>query len=296
MSATPRFDPAGVPVRPAATLMLVDDRPDLHVLLLRRRAASDFVGGMSVFPGGGVDRGDVVPLAEATCRGLSDAAASARLGLAAGGLAYWIAAIRETFEEAGVLLAIEAATGEPADLAAPERAARVAGLRREVDAERASMPDAARSEGLLLAVDRLHYVARWITPLGPPRRYDTRFFVAGLPAGQQALHDAREAVDSEWLRPADALARCERGERTMLPPTFAMLRVLSRFASAGEVLAAAVRHQDAPDQVAQLGGDGRRWRVLLPGDAGYTAAADGGMRGFLRLWPRAGATDLDTGS
>jgi 8-oxo-dGTP pyrophosphatase MutT (NUDIX family) len=290
VSATAHFDPAAVPVRPAATLMLLADLPDLHVLLLRRRAGSAFVGGMNVFPGGGVDRADAVPQAEAACAGLSDAAASARLGVPSGGLAWWIAAIRETFEEAGVLLAVDAATGAPADLASPERAARLAVLRREVDDRRIAIHDAARTFGLRLAAGGLHYAARWITPQGPPRRYDTRFFVAGLPAGQVALHDAREAVDSEWARPADALRGCEQGLRTMLPPTQVMLRVLARFGSAGEVLAAAARHQDAPDQVAQIGGDGVRWRVLLPGDPGWDAGA-AGMQGWLRLLPSAGTRE-----
>jgi 8-oxo-dGTP pyrophosphatase MutT (NUDIX family) len=97
--------PADVPVRPAATVMIVDDRPDLHVRLLRRRAGSEFVGGMDVFPGGGVDPGDAAPEVGAVCAGLSDATASRRLGLERGGLAYWVAAARETFEEAGVLFA-----------------------------------------------------------------------------------------------------------------------------------------------------------------------------------------------
>src|SRR5436190_5097356 len=116
---------AAVPVRPAATVMIVDDRPDLHVLLLRRRAASVFVPGMDVFPGGGVDPDD----ARETGPGLDDATASARLRIATGGRAYWAAAAREAREEAG----------------------------------------------LTLALDVLHYAAHWITPPGPPRRYDTRF-------------------------------------------------------------------------------------------------------------------------
>src|SRR5262245_51245021 len=93
---------ATVPIRPASTVMIVDDRPDLHVLLLRRRAASEFVPGMDVFPGGGVDASDAMPAGSAA---LDDAVASARLGLASGGLAYWNAAVRETAEEAGLSLA-----------------------------------------------------------------------------------------------------------------------------------------------------------------------------------------------
>ncbi len=239
MSAATPVQPAQVPVRPAATIMLVSDRPDLHVLLLRRRAGSAFVGGMSVFPGGGVDPADAEPGAAADCRGLTDVVASARLGLDAGGLAYWVAAVRETFEEAGVLLAVDEASGRDPDLSDPARANRFADLRRDVDAGRVSMLGAARGEGLSLAVDRMHYVARWITPEGPPRRYDTRFFLGALPAGREAMHDDRETVHSEWLRPNEALTRYEAGERAMLPPTYGMLRVLARFSSAHQAVEAA---------------------------------------------------------
>src|SRR5258705_7937014 len=165
-----------VPVRPAATVMIVDDRPDLHVLLLRRGAGSQFVPGMDVFPGGGGDASDAARTGDVA---LDDAAASARLGLAGGGLAYGRAAVRETAEEAGLRLA---------------RAA-------------------------------LCYVARWVTPLGPPRRYDTRFFVAALPARQTPVADQDEAVHAEWVRPAQALADFGSGTRAMLPPTIGMLRI-----------------------------------------------------------------------
>ena len=284
MSTAPPANASEVPVRPAATIMLLSDQPDLHVLLLRRRAGSAFVGGMSVFPGGGVDPADAETGTEAHCRGLTDAVASARLGLDAGGLAYWVAAVRETFEEAGVLLAVDAASGRDPDLSDPARAVRFAELRREVDAGRVSMLEAARGEGLLLAVDRMHYVARWITPEGPPRRYDTRFFLGALPAGQQAAHDDRETVHSEWLRPHEAIARYEAGERAMLPPTYGMLRVLTRFSSAQQAVAAAAKHEDGPDQAARLGGEGEHWTVLLPGDPDYERGRNLGMRAWVRLW------------
>jgi 8-oxo-dGTP pyrophosphatase MutT (NUDIX family) len=199
--------------------MIVDDRPELHVLMLRRRAASQFVPGMDVFPGGGVDAADV---ARPDGVALDDAAASARLGLASGGLAYWMAAVRETAEEAGLEL----------------------------------VPDA------------LHYVARWITPLGPPRRYDTRFFVAPLPPGQTPVADQSEAVHAEWLRPADALADVAAGRRAMLPPTVGMLRILASYAGSAELIEAAARAEAGADHRVQLAAEGEgRWRVLLPGEA-----------------------------
>jgi 8-oxo-dGTP pyrophosphatase MutT (NUDIX family) len=274
---------AAIPVRPAATIMLLDDRPDLHVLLLRRRAGSAFVGGMSVFPGGGVDPADAEPEVASLCAGLDDPRASRRLGISSGGLAYWVAALRETFEEAGVLLAIDA-RGASVDLSPPGLERRFAKLRVESDAGRARLADAVRAEGLRLAVDRVHYAARWITPPGAPRRYDTRFFVAAMPPGQTPVHDDREAVDSAWERPSDALARFARGELALLPPTVGMLRVLAAFRRAGDAVAAAAAHEDGPDAPARLTGDSvRSWRVLLPGDADYDSAPPQELRAWLRM-------------
>jgi 8-oxo-dGTP pyrophosphatase MutT (NUDIX family) len=280
---------SAVPVRPAATIMLLEDRPDLHVLLLRRRAGSAFVGGLSVFTGGGVDAADAEPAVEACCTGLDDRAASRRLGVARGGLAYWVAAVRETFEEAGVLLAVDAASGRPVDLASPDVEQRFATLRADVDAGRVRLADAVRAEGLRLSVDAIHYAARWITPEGPPRRYDTRFFVAALPTGQIAVHDDREAVDSEWRRPADALARFARGELALLPPTVGMLRILAGFSRAADAVAAAAAQQDGPDRAALLTGEGASWRVVLPGDSDYETAPAQDLRAWVRLFPPGGA-------
>jgi len=262
--------------------MLLDDRPDLHVLLLRRREGSAFVGGMSVFPGGGVDPHDADAQVVSSCAGLDDASASRRLGVEHGGLAYWVAAVRETFEEAGVLLAIDA-QGRTVDLSPPVVESRFAKLRVEVDSGRARLADAVRAEGLRLALDRVHYAARWITPQGPPRRYDTRFFVAALPPGQTPVHDDREAVDSEWSRPQDALARFAARELAMLPPTVGMLRILAGFSHAADAVAAAAAHEDEADRPARITGDGVTWRVMLPGDADYETAPAQDMRAWVRL-------------
>jgi len=287
VTAPAASDPASVPVRPAATIMLLDDRPDLQVLLLRRRAGSAFVGGMSVFPGGGVDPHDADAEVASSCAGLDDPVASRRLGVARGGLAYWVAAVRETFEEAGVLLAIDA-QGRPVDLTPPSVESRFAKLRVEIDSGRARFADAVRAEGLRLALGGVHYAARWITPSGPPRRYDTRFFVAALPPGQTPVHDDREAVDSEWRRPADALAAFARQELAMLPPTVGMLRILAGFTHAAGAVRAAAAQEDGEDRPARLTGDWKsRWRVLLPGDPDYDTAPAMEQRAWVRLLPPA---------
>ena len=282
MSASP-VSGVEVPVRPAATVMIVDDRPDLHVLLLRRRAGSAFVGGMSVFPGGGVDDHDAAPEVEAVCAGLDDARASERLGIECGGLAYWVAAVRETFEEAGVLLAHDPSTGRKVDSRTPEVAERLSLQRRAVDAGEARLAEVVRSERLALAVDEMHYAARWITPPGPPRRYDTRFFVTAMPAGQTPVPDLREAVHSEWIRPADALASFEAGERTMLPPTVGMLRILASYPRSEALMGAALRDEDGPDLPVRLSAVGEQWQVLLPDDDEPLGAAEPSP---LKAWVR----------
>jgi len=256
--------------------MLLADRPDLQVLMLRRRAGSEFVGGMSVFPGGGLDAED------ACVDGPEARRASERLGLDEGGLAYSMAVIRETFEETGILLA-RAADGAFVDLRENAQAERFHVQREEVDAGRLALAALLEAEALLPATDVLFYVGRWITPLGPPRRYDTRFFVAPAPPGQQACADQREAVDSEWVSPADALERFEAGELLMLPPTVSMLRILTGFADSAAALAAARDQQEGMDrQVRMVGAEPSQWRVLLPGEADYRAEKGRWTEGWLR--------------
>ena len=273
---SPETASSDVPIRPAATVMLLADCPDLHVLMLRRRADSVFVGGMSVFPGGGVDEED------GGASGAEASLANRRLGVPAGGLAYWMAAIRETFEDAGLLLA-RSADGVLVDLSDGERARRFASHRTEVDAGRRHLGAVLEEEALLPATDSLFYVARWITPPGLTRRYDTRFFAAAAPPGQQALPDQREAVHSEWVRPADALARFESGELSLLPPTQGMLRVVSGFGHREEALAAARAQQDGLDlQVRMQNERSPGWQVLLPGDAAYERGEGEAIEGWLR--------------
>ena len=279
---------ADVPAQPAATLMLLDDRPDLSVLMLRRHRGSAFAGGMFVFPGGGVEADDTGAAIEGSCVGLSPADANRRLGLPSGGLAYWVAAVRETFEEAGVLLARSPRTGDWLDLSDPAAARRFAAHREAVDSGALPLAEVVRREGLALALGAIFYAAHWITPPGLPRRYDTRFFLAPLPAGQTPLHDHRETVQSQWMRPAEALERCADGALALLPPTLGMLRILAGFADSAEVLAAAEAQQDGPDHAVRIVRSGDTWRVLLPGDAREENGALQTLQAWVRLRPPGG--------
>lgn len=231
--------------RPAATVMVVRDaEPGLEVYMVRRHQASGFAADLYVFPGGTIRPDDVLPLEAAPPLGLDPGALRAALERGGdpfaeredGGLALWVAALRELFEEAGLLLA-EVADGRLVDLSAPTLAAQVAILRGEVQRGSLSLAELARRLGLRLAADRLIYFSRWITPLASPRRYDTRFFVAEVPSGQQAGHCQIETTDGLWLAPAAALARHARGELPLMFPTREHLRRLAPFRRVAELLA-----------------------------------------------------------
>ena len=179
--------------------------------MLRRNLDSDFVGGAFVFPGGAVDPEDRHDDLEAVCRGRTDADASARLGIERGGLAFWVAAIRESFEEAGVLLAYHP-DGDVIRLADPETNERFAAHRAAVDGGQRRLVEICEEEGLQLAVDAIWYFGHWITPVGAPRRYDTRFFVTLAPPAQTPVHDDHEVIANTWIRPKEALARHGDGD------------------------------------------------------------------------------------
>ena len=192
--------------RLAASLLLLRDAPTasgLEVLMLRRAERDgDMRSGAVVFPGGVLDARDRD--AHAHCLGPDDASASARLGLAEGGLDYLVAAVRECFEEVGLLLAQGGAGGF--DLAALKP------WRDRLQTGEASMADLCRAEGLRLDLRELAYFSHWLTPPGVPKRFDTRFFVAPAPAGQVAEADLGEAVELMWLTPAGGARAAARPE------------------------------------------------------------------------------------
>jgi 8-oxo-dGTP pyrophosphatase MutT (NUDIX family) len=257
-----------VKTREAATVMLVRDAPRLEVFMLRRSLDAPFVGGAYVFPGGAVDVDDRAPELLDRCHGRDDAAASTALGLPAGGLGFWVAAIREAFEEAGVLLARSAAARLPVDLDDPARAARIEATRRAVGRGDRSFLDAVRDEDLLLDVGALHLFSHWITPAGAPRRYDTWFFVAAAPDGHAYRHDDGETVASVWIQPGDALDRAERGELELILPTIRNLEQLARFPSTRDLLDAVSVATAGSAQPRMVGGASGA-RIALPIDPGY---------------------------
>lgn len=236
--------------------------------MLRRNLNSDFVGGAYVFPGGAVDPDDRHDNLEPVCEGRSDTDASRRLGIDRGGLAFWVAAIRESFEEAGLLLAYDG-DGGFVDLDNSADNARWSDHRTEVDQGRRRIVELCEAEALRLAVDRMHYFGHWITPVGSPRRYDTRFFVTGAPTNQTPLHDDREVIANEWVRPVDGLRRFREGTMTMMPPTVSSLKAMARFESASAALRAATEIAHVPAVLPRIISVDGGMRIVLPGDPDY---------------------------
>lgn len=240
------YDPQTVPVRQAATVMLVRDGADgVEVAMLRRSLTASFVGGAYVFPGGAVDPQDAAPAALERVRGIDDATASALLGMTTGGLAYWIAAARESFEEAGLLVAEDAA-GRPLSLHDDATVERFIVHRSDVHAGRRPFADVLVEEDLFIPAARIHPWSHWVTPIGPPRRFDTRFFVCAAPPGQEPLHDDRETIASIWLAPGEALTRHEAGEIVLILPTVKSLESIGRFPSVATLVDAAAQRGDVP--------------------------------------------------
>ena len=264
-----------IAVRDAATVMLVRDAADgsgMEVFMLRRNLNSDFVGGAYVFPGGAVDEADRHADLERICQGRTDAAASEQLGIDGGGLAFWVAAVRECFEEAGVLLAVPEGRDDVISFADEATADRFTIHRNAVDSGARRLIEVCEEEGLRLDVDRLHYFSHWITPEGPPRRYDTRFFVAAAPPEQYPLHDDRETIANLWVRPQDALDRHAAGTLDLILPTIKNLEAIGRFTRSADLLAHAEQISYVPPILPRIVDDGGGMRILLPDDPGYDEA------------------------
>ena len=226
--------------RPSATIVLMrPTRAALEVLLLRRVRTAGFVPGAFVFPGGRVDADDgAAPLLERV-DGLTPDAAARRLGLAEdaapSAMAFYVAALREAFEETGLLVG-RRDDGSAAPAAADDPRVRDALV--EVRRDEGCFPAVLDRLGYRLDAAAVEYVAHWITPVVEPRRYDTRFFAAAVPAGHEPLIHAAELSEAVWLTPAEALELNVRGDLPMVFPTIRTLEALLPFKAPEEVLAA----------------------------------------------------------
>jgi 8-oxo-dGTP pyrophosphatase MutT (NUDIX family) len=225
----------------AATIILMrqhdPQQDDFEVLMVLRSSSSKFVPDSYVFPGGALDDQDCSPQIEAYCRGLSSSRAFALLrGIPSPAMALgtWVAAIRETFEEVGLLLAYRSdQTFLSFDYGGVERFGR---YRTILQQGKLSFHEILQKEALTLATDRLHYFSHWITPWFLPIRYDVRFFVAESPEGQQALHDGVELTDHIWITPREALRRWRENRFDMVYPTIMTIQALEPYRRIEEVL------------------------------------------------------------
>jgi 8-oxo-dGTP pyrophosphatase MutT (NUDIX family) len=259
---------AAEPKQAATVLLLRDGATGLEVYLLRRTKGMPFAGGMTAYPGGGVDPRD----------------ADTEIGWAGPGPDRWAAAfgcdepmarelvcaaVRETFEEAGVLLAGADDGSVVPDVSGDDwEEQRQALLSREL-----SLTELLARRGLVLRSDLLRPFAHWITPPVEPRRYDTKFFAAALPVGQEARDVSGEADEAHWMTPAAALAELSAGTRPMMPPTSHTLNQLGTFADVAAALAGSPPEplhpisptfEETPDGRWAVLPDGTRIRMVVP--------------------------------
>ncbi len=261
---------------PAATLLLLRDGiAGVEILMMRRERELRFMGGMWVFPGGRLDPSDCSPCRDGddrrggTGRGAhpmrsldgTELPREVALGLT-------VAACRETYEEAGLLLARH----RDGRRLSPEEVHALQAERARVASLPGAFIELIASAGLLLEVDRLVYWSHWITPSLEPRRYDTRFFAAAVPDGQAASADQQESTELAWLAPHDALVAEARGEMSLAPPTLLTLEDIEeshRLHGSVAAMLAAERDRSTPPVMPRIARDGGATVSVMPWDPAY---------------------------
>lgn len=256
MSETPRKEPAET--KAAATILLLRDKPEFQVLMVKRHHQIDFASGALVFPGGKTHAGDQDPAWADHCNGWDQFDAEQRT--------LRIGAIREAYEEAGILLAEGLDGSDFAEVCDPA-------VRSAVDRGERAFIDVVRELGVRLRLDALTVFARWITPTMMPKRFDTWFYAVRAPADQLAAADGREAVDAEWIAPAEILRLADAGERTVIFPTRMNVQMLAEASSAEDCVARATARTLVTVLPEVEVRDGARYLVLPP-NAGYGDVAE----------------------
>ncbi|MFL5658974.1 MAG: NUDIX hydrolase [Ktedonobacteraceae bacterium] len=258
--------PAIVQPRSSSAILLLRNLPSgqgIEVFMVRRVIQSDFMPDVYVFPGGSVSADDrAAELAQDVCMPIAPAAADPE-GRTVSGSGVRAAAIRELFEEAGVLLAYR--NGEILAIN-EEDVPRFAAYRQTFNQRRGSLVELARAENLRLATDHLGYFAHWITPEGMPKRFDTHFFITTAPPEQEAAHDKLETSEGVWIAPAEALERCEQGTFPLVFATIHQLRDLAAFSSVKQALESTTTRHVATHMPVLVRENGVT-RVYLPEDA-----------------------------
>lgn len=233
------------PIRPAATIIVVREaQQSFEIFMLKRTSRASFASGMYVFPGGRVDNDDHLHKYDAFRHGPSAAQAPQVTALGDEWRGYWIAAIRETFEEAGLMLAYKDGaliSFENEAVHAHYDAYRVPLHKGEI-----SLLEICERESIQLAVDHVHFYNRFVTPVGRPRRFDTRFFIASAPENQRGRHDEKETVDSVWLSPEEALDRNAAGEFDLMNVTRMQLSWLAEYPDKAALLAMSENKTEFP--------------------------------------------------
>ena len=226
-----------VPAKPAATIALLRDSPSqMEVLLLKRDRNASFVPGAYVFPGGRVDPADWTKQTLASVDGLTTETAATRLGLVGTSppaIAYYIAALREAFEETGILVGVGPNAQAPPTAAA---SVEVEVLRNGLIEGSVSFNEALKHLSCRIDGSSIEYLAHWITPEREPRRFDTRFFAARVQTDAEPIFDPREMTEARWLSPKEALARNQGGTLPMIFPTIDTLQRLADYTTVGDAL------------------------------------------------------------
>ena len=257
--------------KPAATVLLVrdGDSDGIEVFLIERASKTNF-GGAFVFPGGKVDLEDGSESIERICEGPTDGEASITLGTSKGGLAYWVACIRECYEEAGILLAYR----KDEELFSPKNSSEkdlFIDYRRRLNEGESVLEEMSLKENILLATNRLAYLSHWITPKIEKRRYTTRFFVAQAPEGQEALHDGTESVNSLWIKPEEAIQQQKEGKLLMIMPTIKNLEEICGYNNTKTLLEDKISKNPKDIQTIEpkFFMEKGKLRGILPGEPGY---------------------------
>jgi 8-oxo-dGTP pyrophosphatase MutT (NUDIX family) len=275
-SKGPSTSKSGNKPRNAATVILLRDRAEgpYDVFLMRRHKEQKFMGGAYVFPGGHLDDADAAPDLASCISGLCGTEARRLLQepdlTTTTALGLFLTAIRETFEEAGVLLARDA-SGYPVIPSSPEAADRFTAYRLELHEGRLTLADLAQREGILYAPDLLTPYSHWITPEIEPRRFNTRFFLAPFPKGQVAAHDRMELTESRWMTPASALAEHKAGRIVLMPPTLKTMEELETFSCTGDLLAS-TRSKRICTTFPEVFRTADSFGIRLPHDSEYSSA------------------------